>query len=206
MPRNWKRLNRAESVAILEKLGDQRDALVFSMTTTDVTIRDLTFYSRYKLYRLVNYATLPVFSMMYLSDGKEFIQLDGTAGPIYTANEKDPIRMDETTIIPYLEFFFAQVEGSEGDVFLIKNPRKAPFMESLSEEQQNRVVDMFKPIEVSRRDDDTILTGTIYYGGGLIAATIVVAPDGKMAFEAQSLLLNGIHFPPSPYGHMWLEG
>ncbi len=204
----WTRLKREEAHEILGKLSGHPDAVVFSKEATEVSFRKLPFYSNYKLYRLVNYATMPTFSMMYLSNGEEFISIDGTAMPIYAVNGKDPIRINEMNVIPYLDFFFSNVQGSEGDVFLIKDPRKMPFMDSLSANQQQSVLTSYKPLKVS---NDTVVNvfrvmGTIYYGGGLLSTTINVTPDGKLSFQEQNLLLSGIYFPYSPYSQNWIEG
>jgi hypothetical protein len=205
---SWTRLNREQAHQVLNKLSGNRDAVVFSKESTEVSWRSLPFYTNYRLYRLINYATMPTFSMMYLSNGDEFLTIDGTAAPIYTVNEKDHIRLNEMNVIPYLDFFFTNVQGSEGDVFLIKDPRKMPFMDTLSETQQQSVIANFKPLKVSHDTTAHVykVNGTLYYGGGLISATIVVTPEGKLAFQDQSLLLTGIHFPYSPHSQHWIEG
>lgn len=208
MQPSWTRLSREQAHQVLDKLAGNKDAVVFSKEATEVSWRSLPFYSSYKLYRLINYATMPTFSMQYLSNEQEFLTVDGTANPIYTVNEKDGIRLNEMNVIPYLDFFFSNVQGSEGDIFLIKDPRRMPFLDSLTEGQQQSVISSFRPLKVAY---DAALhvhrvSGTIYYGGGLISATILVSPDGKLDFQEQSLLLTGIHFPYSPYSQHWLEG
>jgi hypothetical protein len=201
-------MNRDEAHAVLNRLSGHRDAIIFSKDTTEVSKRSLPFYSKYVLYRLVNYATMPTFTLMYLSNGEEFITVDGTANPIYDVNQKDPIRLNEMTVIPYLDFFFSNVQGSEGDVFLIKDPRKMPFLDSLNAEQRQSVVNSFKPLRVTPVpvQHSFRVSGTIYYGGGLIAATIEVSSDGRLSFQEQNLLLSGIHFPQETYSQAWLEG
>jgi len=208
MQPSWTRLNREQSHQVLDKLSGHKDAVVFSKEATEVSWRSLPFYNNYRLYRLINYATMPTFSMMYLSNGDEYLSIDGTANPIYTINEKDGIRLNEMNVIPYLDFFFTNVQGSEGDIFLIKDPRKMPMLDSLSEGQQQSVISSFKPLKVSYDATQHVhrVSGTIYYGGGLISATILVTAEGKLAFQEQNLLLTGIHFPYSPYSQHWLEG
>lgn len=208
MQPSWTRLAREQAHQVLNKLSGHKDAVVFSKEATEVSWRSLPFYNNYRLYRLINYATMPTFSMMYLSNGEEFISVDGTANPIYTVNEKDGIRLNEMNVIPYLDFFFSNVQGSEGDVFLIKDPRKMPFIDSLSEGQQQSVISSFRPLKVAydAAQHAHLVSGTIYYGGGLISATILITHDGKLAFTEQSLLLTGIHFPYSPYSQSWLDG
>jgi hypothetical protein len=203
----WIRFNREQAKKVLEQLRNDRDAIVFSQDVTDVSWLGLPFYNDWRLYRLINYATMPTFSMTYLSNGEEYIALDGMANPIYTVNEKDPISLNEANVIPYLEFFFSNVQGSEGDVFIIKDPHKMPFMENLTPAQRQSIIKSFRPLIViaDAVHDGFKVTGTLHYGGGLIAASILVGNDGKISFHDQSLLLSGIHFPDSPYTQAWLE-
>ena len=204
----WIRMNREQAGRVLNQLSSRKDTVVFSRDVTDVSWRGLPFYANYRLCRLTNYATMPTFTMTYLTDGTEYISLDGTANPIYTVDEKDPLLLTEANVIPYLEFFFSNVQGSEGDVFLIRDPHKMPFMDSLDTAQRQSIVQSFIPASVAF--DSTLnaykVNGTLHYGGVLMAAAIVVMPDGKISFQEQRLLLTGIHFPDSPYSQAWLEG
>lgn len=203
----WTRLDREQAHKVLEHLSAHQDAVIFSKEATEVSWRSLPFYTHYRLYRLVNYATMPTFSMMYLSNEQEYISIDGTAEPIYQVNAKDPLHLNEMNVASYLEFFFSNVQGSEGEVFLITDPRKMPFMKTLNAAQQQSIVDCFKPLAVTSDSLHNFeVTGTVHYAGGLMMATIIVTPDGKMSFQNQSLLLSGIHFPDSPYSQAWLEG
>lgn len=208
MAQNWTRLDKEQARHVLNKIGSQPNAMLFTQETTEVSVCALPFYKSYKLYKASNYATMPIFTLLYLSNGMEFVPIDGTANPIYLVNDKDRIQLSERTVIPYLDFFFAHVQGSEGDVYIIKDPRKMPFLDSFSQVQQRSVIGCFKPLTivsdpVSRSYN---VSGTIYYGGGLIASTIKVAHDGKLSFLDQSMLMSGIHFPQSPYRQEWLEG
>jgi hypothetical protein len=204
----WIRMNREQAGRVLGQLSNRKDAVVFSRDVTEVAWRGLAFYNNYRLCRLINYATMPVFTMVYLTDGTDYIQLDGTANPIYIVDEKDPLMLNEENVIPYLEFFFSNVQGSEGDVFLIRDPHKMPFMDTLSAAQRQSIIDSFRPSSVSFNPAENAykVSGTLHYGGSLLASVIVVATDGRISFQEQSLLLNGIHFPDSPYNHAWSEG
>jgi hypothetical protein len=203
----WIRMNHEQAGRVLGQLNSQKDAVVFSRDVTEVSWRGLAFYTNYHLCRLTNYATMPVFTMVYLTDGSDYIPLDGTANPIYVVDEKDPLILSEANVIPYLEFFFSNVQGSEGDVFLIRDPHKMPFMNSLSAEQRKGIIDNFRPVSVSFDPAESVykVTGTLHYGGSLLGSTIAVATDGRISFHEQSLLMSGIHFPDSPYTRAWIE-
>ncbi len=208
MQSGWTRLKREDAHQVLDRLGGSRDAIVFSREATEVTVRDVPFYLSFRVYRLINYATMPTFSMTYLSDGRDFLPLDGTPNPIYTANTKAPVRLTADTVIPYLDFFFSNVQGSEGDIFLIKELETMPFMASLSATQQTSITNTFRPVSITTDAATGALrvACTMYYGGALLGATIVAMPDGRLGFENQQLLLHGIHFPYNPYSQPWLEG
>ena len=193
----WTRLKREQAAEMITKMGAAADAIIFSKDVTEVAFKTLPFYSRYKLLRLTNYATMPSFTMQYLSDDKRFIPLDGTAAPVYEANDTDHIRLTEDNIVEYLDFFFSHVQGADGDIYLIKDPKKLPFIGSLTQEQQQSIIKSHKPLRVY---DDVIphsfrVSGTLYYDGSLISATVHADPDGKLSVFDQTLLLQGIHFP-----------
>jgi len=203
----WTRLDRDSAHRVLEHLSASSDAIVFSKSVTEVSWRALPFYTNYRLYRLVNYATMPTFTMLYLSNDEEFIAIDGTQAPIYAVNRKDPIHLTEINVVPYLEFFFANVQGGEGDVFLIKDPAAMPFMDILAVEQQQSIIGCFRALRIAADPMRNLeVSATVYYGGSLVSATILVTSEGKISFHDQSLLLSGIHFPESPYAQTWLEG
>jgi hypothetical protein len=204
----WYRLNKEQAHAVLAKLSSHRDAIVFSKEATEVSWRPLTFYGRFKVYRLVNYATMPTFSMNYLSDDQEFITLDGTANPVYTVNEKDPIQLTRENVLSYIEFFFKNVQGSEGEVVLIKDPRRLPFADILSDAQRATLQRGFKPVVIKADSEQGLnITATMYYGGAIILSSILVAPDGHLSFLDQNLLVTGIHLPDTPFDQpSWAEG
>ena len=151
---------------------------------------------------------MPTFTMTYLTDGTEYIALDGTANPIYTVDEKDPLMLTEANVIPYLEFFFSNVQGSEGDVFLIRDPHKMPFMDSLGPAQQQSIVQSFKPVSVvfDQAWNAYKVSGTLHYGGGLMAAVIIVMPDGKISFQEQACCSPASTFRTAPIRRAGLKG
>lgn len=204
----WKRLEKENVLAVLDKLGSDENAIAFSKDFTEVVWDELGFYSSFQIYRLVNYATMPSFTMEYLSDGNVFIPLDGTANPIYAINAEAPIKLTEDNIISYLDFFFNHVRGGDGEIFLIHDAQTMPFLDTLDAKQQQSIIDCHKPLEVGVNtvNGEFTIRGTLYYGGCLIAATIHVSYDGRLSFKSRELLLRGIHFPHSTMNYYWMGG
>ena len=205
---DWHRVSREQASAILKKIGSQADSAIFSEQMTEITWSYLPFYSRYRLFRLTNYATLPCFTMDYLGNEEEgvFYALDGLANTIYTVNDCEPVKLTADTVVAYLDFFFSQVRGPDGDIYLIKQPNDLPMLSSLPSNQQKSVLDTHKPLII---DADIIpgefnINGTLYYDGSLISAVIRVAPTGKLSIHDQMPLLQGIHFPMSPVEYTYM--
>ena len=204
----WKRLEKDDVLTVLDKLGSDENAIVFSKDYTEVVWDELSFYSHFQIYRLVNYATMPSFTMEYLSNGNVFIPLDGTANPIYAINAEAPIKLTENNIVDYLTFFFNHVRGGDGEIYLVPDAHTMPFLDTLDEQLQQNIIDHHKPIEIGSNTvtGEFVVRGTLYYGGCLISATISVAADGRLAFKERDVLLRGIHFPHSTVNYYWMGG
>jgi hypothetical protein len=195
---DWTRIEQGQALTVLDALSRAADAPAFTAEETDVDCRPLAFYGRYRLYRLVNRATLPAFSMYYLGDGEQFVALDGTANPNYTVSEQDPVRLSETTVVAYAEFFFSHVQGSEGDVFFVKDPRRTPLLASLDDDRLQTILDRHTPLTVERdhATGDFLLRGTLRYGDGLISAVVTISPAGKLSVHEASIILLWAKPPP----------
>ena len=204
----WNRVPREQANEILKLVSSSSDSAVFSEQLTEVTWADLPFYKNFNHYRLTNYATLPCFTMDYLGDieNQIFYPLTGLANTIYDANDQDKIDLTEDTVVAYLDFFFKQVQGPDGDIYLIKTPEDLPMLSSLPENQQQSVIKNHKALVINSdvKPGEFHVSGTLYYDGSLISAMINVQKNGKMSIQDQTLLLHGIHFPMSPVQHIYM--
>ncbi len=202
----WKQLTKENASAVLDKIGNDPHAIVFSKEFTEIAWDELSFYPRFDLYRLVNFATMPSFSMEYISDGKAFLPLDGTANPIYAINDEAPISLTKNNVVEYLDFFFSRVRGSDGDILLIKSPDDMPFLDSLDPAQQKSVRDSFKPLHIEDGNvpGQFIVHGTLFYSGCLISAILRVSSDGRLSFIERDMLLRNISFPQNTVSYYWM--
>jgi len=201
----WIRLDKASGKKILTSLGEKCNHSVFSDDMTEVSFRTLPFYTNYKIYKIANYATMPVFSMHFLGSesNDDFILLNGFADPIYEINKKDPIHLTSETIIQYLKFFFRYVQGSEGEVFIISAPNEIPHFNILPNETQKDVIKNFKPIEKSSGTDNQGIFHTakaqILYGDAVIDTNIHMRENGTIFFSEQHIIVDRVHLPKNMY-------
>jgi len=79
---DWQRLDRSKTTEILDRISQSPDGALFSLATSEAAAKPLPLYKGFMRVRLINYATLPSFSLDFLSDGSSFYLLDGSADPI----------------------------------------------------------------------------------------------------------------------------
>ncbi len=201
----WNRLPRDKASAILSALAGQENAAVFAEATTEVVWQELPFYDGFKLYQLTNYATMPSFQLHYISNGTVFFPIDGTANPIFSANEAAKINLDETNAISYLDFFFKNISAPDGQIFLLKSQNDMGFMDNLSLDQQQKLLTTFQPIVLN---SDIIphnfhVKCTLYYDGCLISSTVQITAEGKVFIHEQNMLMQGVYMPLSHASQQW---
>jgi hypothetical protein len=189
---NWQKLDRTETAKIIQRVSTTQDGKLFSVTTSEATAAQLPFYRGFMLVRLTNYATLPSFTLDFLSDGSTFYLLDGSPDPLQKVAARGGLNLNERNVADYVDFFFKHVTTEEGDIYLIRDPDDMPFMDSLSLDQQIQIRRAHSDISVAyNRDDDTFsVTADLYFAGVLLKATLVVAPDGQIEVSNHAMLMS----------------
>lgn len=199
----WIKLDHNKSNQVLSAIGDKCNHEFFADDMTEVSFRTLPFYTNYRVYKLSNYATMPVFSTHFLGNGEEFVKLNGLANPIYEINDKDPIHLTTKTLIQYLKFFFRYVQGSEGEVFIISSPKEIPHFKSLPKNKQDEVIEKFVPIKTLSSTDDKGIIHTakaqILYGDTVIDTNINMRENGNIFFSNQNIIIDKVHLSKNIY-------
>ncbi|MEC9235958.1 MAG: hypothetical protein VX803_06890, partial [Pseudomonadota bacterium] len=89
---DWQRLDRKATEDLIQKAGSA--SVLFSPQTSEARRATLSFLDNYALYRLTNYAALPMISLDYLvnentTTGGSVFYLDGSTAPIFHAIRND---------------------------------------------------------------------------------------------------------------------
>lgn len=196
---NWQKLERSETAKIIQRVSQTPDGSLFSNTTSEATAVQLPFYRGFMLVRLTNYATLPSFTLDFLSDGTSFYLLDGSPDPLQKVSARGGLVLNDRNVADYVDFFFRHVTTEEGDIYLIRDPDDLPFLDSLSMDQQIQIKRHHADIQVAyNRDDDTFLVmAGLYFAGVLLKATLTVQPDGQIEVSNHAMLMSetgtGLH-------------
>jgi hypothetical protein len=190
----WERLEQPRLTEFLEAVRTAGEAPLFNPATSEVKATTLPFYHNVLLYRLTNFASMPVFTLHFLSDGHRYFYLDGTEVPLLTVHHNGALNLTATNIIAYLNFYFFAVHQDDGDVFLVQDPATYPFQDNSTFEpnaafQLNRDV----AYEIRQESDDGFIVETpLFVDGTLVNAKIRVDPNGRVHMIDQRIHMRGI--------------
>ena len=189
---DWNRLDRQQSAHILEHIAMASDPDLFSEMSSEASFKPLPFYQDYMLYRITNYATLPSFSLDFLSDGESFHLLDGSPGPINLVNMKGSLYLTESNVIDYAGFYLSNIRGEDGDIFMIRDLDDAAFTESLGKDQRMELERKHTQPEVAKdtNSGNFVVLADLFYGGTLLKAGIVVDNSGKIEIQPREMIMS----------------
>jgi hypothetical protein len=189
----WHRLDRHQSKNILQRIATVADPHLFSEMSSEAQFGPLSFYEEYMIYRITNYATLPSFSLDFLSDGESFFLLDGSPSPITIVNARGSLHLNENNVMDYADFYLSNIRGDEGDIYIIRDTENLPFIDSLEFDQQADLKKKHVEPEVLYDDakDHYVILTNLFYGGTLLNAGIIVKHTGEIEIEPRDMIMSG---------------
>jgi len=168
------------------------DPNLFSKSCSEASFKPLPFYEDYMVYRITNFATLPSFSLDFLSDGETYLLLDGSPSPITTVNTRGSLYLTDVNVIDYVDFYLANIRGEDGDIYMIRDPDNLPFLDSLSLDQQIDLKQKHQSPSVVI-DKDTghfIVMSDLFFGGTLVQAGIIVESNGLLDIQPREMIMS----------------
>lgn len=189
---NWHRLDRHQSQDILGQIAQAADPSLFSGNASEASFRPLSFYENYMVYRITNFATIPAFSLDFLSDGESFHLLDGSASPINLVNALGSLYLTESNVIDYVDFYLGNIHAEDGDVYMIRDVDNLPFIDSLSLDQQIDLKQKHIQPEVmlDKQTDQFIIVADLFYGGTLLKSGVLVNKDGTLEIQPYNMIMS----------------
>jgi hypothetical protein len=189
---DWNRLDKTQSQDILQHIAVAADPGMFSPNSSEASFKPLSFYQDYMLYRITNYATLPSFSLDFLSDGESFHLLDGSPMPINLVNHKGTLYLTETNVIDYVDFYMGNISGEDGDIYLIRDVENLPFIDSLTLDQQMDLKNKHHDPSIALNEDTGhfIVLCDLFYNGTLVEAAVSVSQTGEIDIQPREMLMS----------------
>jgi hypothetical protein len=154
---------------------------------TTVQAAALLFYDEFKLYALSDTA-LPLPNTRYILYKPGDVSLmNWTNEPIYSVNERAPIKLDRKTTIPYAKFFFHYVRGQLGRFIIVEKPEEVVWLANANDKEKAEVAQRLMPVTYKGigRDNLYTLTATVVFKNALFKTDIKIAPYEMDVFDAE---------------------
>ncbi|MGB9153787.1 MAG: hypothetical protein WCD70_11965 [Alphaproteobacteria bacterium] len=213
----FQKLDAAATQKMLADIASEIDPIKLPEGKTSIQTADLEFYSEFKLCAISD-TTLPQPNTRYaLYKPGDISLLNWTNEPIYSVNERAPIKIDRKTCIPYAKFFFHYVRGQLGRFIIVEKPEEVIWLSNANAKEKADVAEKLMPITYKGigRDNLITLTATVVFKNALFKTDIKVAPFemdvfdpeigapehftiGQMKLTNEDLLLEDLNVPVDP--------
>jgi len=214
---NFQTLDAAATQKILSDISVDIAPIKLPEGKTTIQVADLPFYDEFKLYALSD-TTLPAPNTRYILHKPGDVSLmNWTNEPIYSVNERAPIKVDRKTCIPYAKFFFHYVRGQLGRFIIVEKPDEVVWLSNATDKEKADVAARLMPITYKGigRDNLITLTATVVFKNALFKTDIKLAPFemdvfdpelgapehftiGQMKLTNEDLLLEDLNVPIDP--------
>lgn len=213
----FQKIDAAAAQKMLADIASDISPVTLSTDKTVVSVSDLPFYDEFKLYELRD-TSLPAPNARYaLYKPGDVSLLNWTNEPIYSVNERAPIRIDRKTCIPYAKFFFHFVRGQLGRFIIVEKPDEVVWLNNANDKEKADVAERLMPVTYKGigRDNLITLVATVVFKNALFKTDIKVAPFemdvfdpeigapehftiGQMKLTNEDLLLEDLNVPVDP--------
>lgn len=184
---------------------------------TLVQVASVPFYDEYKFYALTDMSLPPPNVRYMLYKPGDASLMNWTNEPIYSVNERAPIKLDRKTLVPYAKFFFHYVRGQLGRFIIVEKPEEVTWLTNANDKEKAAVAAKLMPVTYKGigRDNLFTLTCTVVFKNALFKTDIKVAPYemdvfdpdlgapehftiGQMKLTNEDLLLEDLNVPIDP--------
>ncbi len=184
---------------------------------TLVQAANLPFYGEYRLYALTDMSLPPPNVRYILYKPGDANLMNWTNEPIYSVNERAPIKLDKKTLVPYAKFFFHYVRGQLGRFIIVEKPEEVVWLPNANAKEKAEVAARLMPVTYKGigRDNLFTLTCTVVFKNALFKTDIRIAPYemdvfdpeagapehftiGQMKLTNEELLLEELNVPIDP--------
>ena len=210
-------LDPAATKKLLEDIAGDIAPIKLPEDKTTVQVASLPFYDEFKFYALSD-TTLPQPNTRYiLYKPGDVSLLNWTNEPIYSVNERAPIKLDRKTVLPYAKFFFHYVRGQLGRFIIVEKPDEVVWLSNANTKEKADVAERLVPVTYKGigRDQLFTLTATVVFKNALFRTDIKIAPYemdvfdpelgqpehftiGQMKLTNEDLLLEELNVPIDP--------
>jgi hypothetical protein len=113
-------------------------------------------------------------------EAEDFVCLDWTNEPIYSAVQRHPLNLGDADLILYARFFFHWIRGGLGRFILVESPNEIPWTPNRSEAIVTFVSTRLQPVRLLSREGNkrAVLSASVIFKNALFLTKIRVTLTG----------------------------
>jgi hypothetical protein len=190
----WDDYDAEQAPRLVAEINSQMKDVKFDDTYTTVRQQSLPFYAEHELIELTDATKTPALVRRVIYQPGNFFILNWTNQPIYLANEKAPIIINDDNVVAYVNFFFHFVKGRHGRFVLIDGPEEIKWSAAPPEKGLQALRNMIKPLTVTDTEDDGTINLLSYmvFKDSLFRAKVQVKRDGMVSLTDEALVVEGM--------------
>ena len=203
MTETWEKLGADEAIEVLATVNPFIDPVPFNSSTTTIRRQYLGFYDDYVFYELTDLSAIPsarkyALARIKAKEKPDVRVVTWTNQPIYEANERAPIRIDDRNVLDYVKFFFNYVRGRHGRFVIVETVDDIRWQIEPPLQGRKVMQEMLFPVSVASKDEEGawILDACMIFKDSLFRTKIHVRPDGLVALSDEELKVEGMPVIP----------
>jgi len=214
---SFQNLDAAAAQKLVNDIATEITPVKLPPDQTSIQVASVPFYDDFKFFALSDKTLPPPNTRYMLYKTGDVSLLNWTNEPIYSVNERAPIKLDRKTVIPYAKFFFHYVRGQLGRFIIVEKPDEVVWLANANDKEKADVAKHLMPVTYKGigRDNLFTLTATVVFKNALFRTDIKIAPYdmdvfdpelgapehftiGQMKLTNEDLLLEELNVPIDP--------
>jgi len=194
MIEDWQKLDSVNIQRILGEVNPHLEPVPFRADTTVIRTQRLPFYRGSILLELTDLSAVPAVKKYAIYKSGDVSVIDWTNQVIYEANEKEPVVLNEETVIDYARFFFEYVRGRYGRFLIIEAIDDIRWQIEPPLQGRRVMQEMLEPVTLIGQDADGTfnLEAFMVFKDSLFKTKIHVKKDGLVSMSGEELKIEGM--------------
>lgn len=191
---DWQKLDAATAAHLLGEINPHLEPVPFAAESTTVRTQKLPFYQGYLLCELTDLSAVPAARKYALHKSGDVSVLDWTNQAIYDMNERAPVILNESTVLPYVRFFFSFVRGRHGRFNIVESLDDIKWQVEPPLQGRKVMQDMLEPLRIAGKTESGafVLEAFMIFKDSLFKTSIQVQKDGLVSMSDEELKIEGM--------------
>lgn len=189
------KLEHGAAAALLDLVNPQLEISAFDTASAQIMRTPLPFFDMVDLVEITDPQATPLkkINVLYNAQDKQVLILNWKNEPIYEANKKWNLALNDENVLFYARFFFGFVKGRHGFFNIINNVSDIAWREEPTKAAKQSLSKMIESVSIAEKTEDRwTLQSSIIFKDSLFRAQVNVQKDGSVALSNQEILVEDV--------------